>query len=166
MTAPGVGDYMVVKTGGWFARGIRWATHSPVNHAAVYIGRGFIVEAQPGGARVTPASRYGTAIWSHRAMEVQTRQDIAHAAFDFVGTPYNFLDIAAQAIVRIFHWKAPKWALKRLSNSHYLQCAQLVDAAYAKAGVQLFPDGRPAGMCSPEDLRRLIVEQDELIKDK
>jgi uncharacterized protein YycO len=125
----GLGEFMVTKTDGWIGKVIRVLTKSPVNHAAIYIGKGFIVEAQPGGARITQ---------------------------DFVGTPYNFLDIGAQAIVRVFHWKAPKWALNRVSSPRTLQCAQLVDEVYMLAGVKLFKDGRPEGLVSPGDLYDLI----------
>jgi hypothetical protein len=153
---PEIGEFMVVRTGGWFAAAIRSITHSPVNHAALYVGSGLVVEAQPGGAKLTRASHYPKAIWSHQTLPVPTRQAIVHAALALVGTPYNFLDIAAQGLVRVLHWDAPKWALKRLSSTHALQCAQLVDCAYELAGVKLFADGRPEGMVSPGDLYDLI----------
>lgn len=156
---PGLGAFMVTKTGGWVGWVIRKVTHAPVNHAAIYIGYGFIVEARPGGARVSSASDYPNAIWSKPPISVHTQLRIVRAALDLVGTPYNFLDIAAQALVRVFHWKAPKWALKRISSPQRLQCAQLVDIAYEKAGVKLFADGRPEGLVSPGDLYRLIEDQ-------
>lgn len=150
---------MVTKTGGWFAWAIRKVTHSPVNHAGVYIGHGFLVEAQPGGARITKITKYPSAIWSIPPISVHTQLAIIHAALDLVGTPYNFFDIAAQAIVRVFHWKAPKWALKRISDPSRLQCAQLVDVAYVEAGETLFIDGRPAGLVAPADLYQLIKDK-------
>jgi hypothetical protein len=148
----GLGEFMVTKTDGWIGKVIR----VPVNHAAIYIGKGFIVEAQPGGARITQAKNYPDAVWSTHVMDVHTRLVIMNKAIDFVGTPYNFLDIGAQAIVRVFHWKAPKWALNRVSSPRTLQCAQLVDEVYMLAGVKLFKDGRPEGLVSPGDLYDLI----------
>jgi len=153
---PDLGDYMVTATGGWFARKIREITHSGVNHAAVYIGLEYIVEAQPGGAKLTRVSAYPNAIWSVIDLTSRQRHDIANAALSLVGTPYSFLDIAVQAIVRVLKWHAPKWALRRLSTSKRLQCAQLVDVAYERAGVRLFPDGRPEGLVAPSDLLNLI----------
>lgn len=158
MDTPGLGEYMVTKTGGWFAWAIRKITKSPVNHAAVYIGRGFVVEAQPGGAKISKAANYPKAVWSKRTMTVHVRLEIIKASLDLVGTPYNFLDIAAQGIVRVFDWHAPKWALDRISDPRRLQCAQLVDVAYEKAGVTLFKDGRPEGLVAPGDLYNLIEE--------
>ena len=156
---PRLGAFMVTETGGFVAWAIRKITKSPVNHAGVYVGHGFLVEAQPGGARVSLAARYPKAIWSTPPISVHTDLAIINAALDLVGTPYNFLDIAAQALVRVFHWKAPNWALKRISNPERLQCAQLVDIAYGKAGVELFSDGRPAGLISPGDLYQIIEDQ-------
>lgn len=153
---PQLGAYFVTKTGGWFGWVIRKVTHSTVNHAGVYVGHGFIVEAQPGGAKISKASTYPNAIWAKAPISVHAQLAIIHAALDLVGTPYNFLDIAAQALVRIFHWHAPKWALRRISNPSRLQCAQLVDIAYETAGVKLFADGRPEGLVAPSDLYDLI----------
>jgi hypothetical protein len=153
---PALGAYMVVATQGRIAAAIRWFTHSKVNHAAVYVDAGMIVEAQPGGACLTPALHYGTAIWSVPKFTPQVGYAIANCARDLVGTPYNFLDIAAQAVVRLFHWHAPDWALRRLSTSKRLQCAQLVDEAYRRAGVQLFKDARPEGLVAPSDLYDLM----------
>lgn len=156
---PHLGAIMVTATGGWFGRAIRRATHSKVNHAAVYVGHGFIVEAQPKGAQVSLASNYPHAIWSEPPISVHTQLSIIEAALNLVGTPYNFMDIFAQLLVRTFHWKAPHWALKRISSAKRLQCAQLVDVAYATAGVVLFADGRPAGLVAPSDLLALIEGQ-------
>lgn len=151
---PQPGDYLTTATGGWFGGAIRWITHSKVNHAAVYIGNGYIVEAEPKGARVGHVSEYPEPVWSNIDLTNPQRYVIVAAAQRFVGTPYNFLDIAAQAVVRLFRWHAPQWALDRVSRTDRLQCAQLVDECYMEAGVHLFPDGRPEGMISPEDLRQ------------
>lgn len=147
---PNLGDFGVTATGGWVARKIREITHSPVNHAFVYIGSGRIVEGEPHGAANSSVDRYPAAIWYSAPSEVGAL--IASRALRLVGTPYNYLDIAAQAVVRVLGWKAPRFVLARLSRSDRLQCAQLVDLAYHQAGVELFPDGRPGGLVAPSDL--------------
>lgn len=153
---PDLGAYMVTPTGGWVGWAIRQITHSTVNHAAVYVGNGLIVEAEPKGARIARAKNYPKAVWSTTPRPLHVQLAIVHQATDLIGTPYNFLDIAAQALVRVFHFKAPKWALKRISSATRLQCAQLVDIAYERAGVKLFEDGRPEGLVAPSDLLNLI----------
>lgn len=149
---PQIGDYLVTATGGWFGKAIRRVTRSPVNHAAVYVGDGMIVEAQPGGAKKSPVTEYPNAIWSHMHLSHFQRVGIAIRAENMIGTPYSFLDIFVQALVRIFGWHAPGWAIKRLSSPKRLQCAQLVDYCYQKNDIELFPDGRPNGLVSPGDL--------------
>lgn len=153
---PYSGDYMVTTTGGWVSWAIRKLTRSTVSHAAVYVGGGNIVEAWASGARVRPLGEWPEAIWSTIPLTGQQRMAICRYALAAVGTPYNFLDIAVQGIVRLFGWHAPKWALNRLSRPDRLQCAQLVDLAYATGGVTLFPDGRPIGLVAPSDLKDLI----------
>jgi hypothetical protein len=150
------GDYMVTATGGWVAWCIRKICRSKVNHAAIYIGGMRIVEGEPGGAQVSPAAKYPNAIWSTAPLTNLQRNRIDTYAVRAVGTPYNFVDIAVQAVVRVFKWHAPRWALRRASNSHHLQCAQLVDYVYSMSGIQLFADGRPSGLVAPSDLLALI----------
>lgn len=153
---PDLGDFMVTPTSGLFAWCIRKVTHSPVNHAAVYVGYGLVMEARPSGAGPAGVSQYPKATWSNIPLNPSQRLKIASAALDMKKTPYNFLDIAAQFFVRVFGWNAPVWALNRLGRSDRLQCAQLVDLAYNKGGVQLFPDARPMGLVAPSDLYDLI----------
>jgi uncharacterized protein YbjT (DUF2867 family) len=150
------GDYLVTSTRGRFAGIIRKITHSGVNHAAVYVGSGQIVEAWTGGARLRPVSVWPDAIWSTVELTGAERLSIVRYARAMVGTPYNYKDIVAQFVVRVFRWNAPPWALDRLGRPDRLQCAQLVDLAYAAAGVSLFPDGRPFGLVAPSDLEGLI----------
>jgi hypothetical protein len=149
---PQPGDFFVTATGGWVGRVIRLCTHSTVNHAGIYIGGGMTVEGQPKGAGVGCTSDYPNAIWSHMELTVIQRGRLVDAARKVEGTPYNFLDIAAQLLVRVFRWHAPKFVLNRLSRPDRLQCAQLVDWCYHLAGVELFPDGRPTGLVAPSDL--------------
>lgn len=156
---PELGDYMVTATGGWFARKIREFTRSGVNHSGVYVGLDYLVEAQPGGAKLTRLSAYPQAIWSTFNLSRPQRGRVATAALGLVGTPYNFVDIGAQWAVRALGWHAPKWALRRLSTPKRLQCAQLVDLAYERAGIRLFPDGRPQGLVAPSDLLDLINKE-------
>src|SRR4051812_48189740 len=54
MSGPLPGDWFVTPThadhlealGGWL---IRWGTNAPVNHAALYVGDGHLIEAAPSG---------------------------------------------------------------------------------------------------------------------
>lgn len=150
---------MVTKTSGFIGWAIRKVTHSTVNHAAIYIGSGNVIEAHSKGAVVGSVKNYPHAIWSSFTFQPGVEAKLYQAAIGILGTPYNFLDIAAQFIVRVFGWKAPGFVLRRVSDPDRLQCAQLVDVVYQRAGIQLFKDGRPDGLVAPSDLLAVIEAQ-------
>lgn len=149
---PQLGDFGVVATKGWFPWMIRLVTRSKVNHAVVYVGGGRVIEAQPGGARLTPAADIPNLIWSHVRLTWAQRSRITFQALLLEGTPYSFLDIAVLAYVEIFGKATPTWARRRLAREDRLTCAQLVDLCYHRAGVDLFTDGRPTFEVTPADL--------------
>lgn len=147
---PLIGDYGTVRTGGLAAKLIRFGTRSPVNHAFVYIGGGQIVEAQPGGAAISQLSAYTNVQWDKRIDSSDVGRDIAKAALGMVGTPYNWLDIAALTFA--CYGMRNRWIDRRIERDDRLICSQLVDKAYQLAGVQLFDDGRLPGEVTPGDL--------------
>jgi uncharacterized protein YycO len=154
VSAPKLGDYIVFRTDGWAARFIQLGTLSRKNHAAVYVGNGKIVEAQPGGARVSNLSDYpvGTYDWSRLPMTEWQRVKVASAAQRMVGTPYGWWDIAmfalAAADVHI------GWITAQAKDRHDLVCSQLVAYAYSDAGLHL-GDCEPYQL-TPGDLANLI----------
>jgi cell wall-associated NlpC family hydrolase len=156
---PQLGDFGVARTNGWAAPWIRLVTRSTVNHAFVYVGNGQIVEANPSGAAVGKVTEYPHAIWSHMALTTQQRHAIANAADTLVGTPYSWVDDACIGLADLFGWHVPEPVRHRLNRRDRLMCSQLVDRAYTKAGVHLFPDGRLDGDVSPGDLLHLIEGQ-------
>lgn len=155
---PQVGDYFVTRTGGWVAKVIRLVTHSKVNHAGVYVGAGRIVEAQPHGARLTFASDYPHAVWSHVPLTTGQRATLRFNAMLVLGTPYGFLDIVALAYAKVLRRATPRFIRRQVERSDRLICSQLVDVVYQRAGIKLFNDGRPAEDVTPGDLYDLIQE--------
>lgn len=158
-----VGQFGVVRTKGLAGWAIRLGTRSQVNHAFIYVGGGEIVEAQPGGARVSKASKYPDAIWSHFDLGQWPRIKVAARALAFThandgkGVPYNFLDIVVLTLLSLgIRWG---WLQKRAQSSRTLICSQLVDRAYAEAGIHLYDDGRPDGLVTPGDLLMLLAER-------
>lgn len=169
---PDLGAFGVTATPGWKAWVIRAVTRSTCNHAFVYVGaqtfdyngrryvnEPAIVEANPSGAALAPLTEYPHAIWSHMALTTQQRHAIANAAHALVGTPYSWVDDACIGLADLFGWHVPEPVRHRLNRRDRLMCSQLVDRAYAMAGVQLFPDGRLSGDVSPGDLLHLIQGQ-------
>jgi hypothetical protein len=173
---------MVTATGGWGGKVIRWGEGKPrftspwlfwlfwirkpakVNHVATYLGDGVVMEGRPGGAGLALVSDYPNAIWLNLPMPDGQRKYVVLAARAMKGTRYGWLNCLAIGLVRVFGWKAPKWALRILKSRRWEECAQMADAevndaadAYEKAnpghkGLRLFKDGRPEGLVSPDDI--------------
>lgn len=156
--SPQLGDFFVVRTNGLAAWGIRLVTGSTVNHAGIYVGDDRIVEANPGGADLSPVSYYPEAIWASYPLTDRQREDIALGARAVIGTPYSWTDCAAIGLAKLFGRALPAFVRRRLSRPDRLMCSQLVDEVYLEAGVHLFDDGRLPGDVSPGDLYDLLKE--------
>lgn len=171
MTTPELGAFGCVRTNGIPAHVIRAFTHSPVNHAFVYVGiqtftyNGVeyrncpaIVEANPSGAALAPVSKYGQIFWSE-APEAGQGMFVAAAALRLRGTPYSWVDVACIGITKTTGEDVPESIRKRINRKDRLMCSQLVDRSYHMAGIDLFTDGRIEGDVSPGDLYTLILAQ-------
>jgi cell wall-associated NlpC family hydrolase len=157
VTEPRAGAFGLVRTGGWAAWLIRVGTRSTVNHAFVYIGDGRIIEAEPDGATESDVSKYSSVIWSAVPMTDEQSSAIVAWAKAQKGVPYGWLDIAVLSLAAFgIH---NRWIDRRIENTHYLICSQLVDKAYELGDVHLFDDGRLPGQVTPGDLLRLITNK-------
>ena len=159
MYQPQLGDYGVVKTGGFFGKLIRLGTMSRWNHTFIYIGGNKIVEANPRGVAVSDVSEYPIIGWNqHEILTEEQRQKIYSYAMTTVGKPYNFLVIISIAL-RILGLKifANSKLLHRLSKHDGYICSELVAEAYAQAGLNLFD--KPADNVTPGDLAERLIYQ-------
>jgi hypothetical protein len=130
-------------------------------HAAVYIGDGQMVEAMPGGARISRVSRYGNVkvLWSTGSFDLtdEQRAKIVANAKDIAArrVGYSFLMYLAFAL-HMMHLPIPllKWYI---GNTHHLICSQLVALCYYSAE---HPIGditkRWSGYITPGDLYQAI----------
>jgi len=156
---PQMGDYGVVKTGGFFGKLIRFGTMSRWNHAFIYVGGNKIVEANPRGVAISDVSEYLVIGWNqHEGLTQEQREKIYANAMKTVGKPYNFLVILSIAL-RILGLKifANNKTLHRLSQHDGYICSELVAEAYADAGINLF--NKPADQVTPGDLAERLIYQ-------
>lgn len=167
---PRAGDFGLVKINGEIGRLIRFGQFldgvgfEDYEHAFVYIGNGQIVEAEPGGAHISPLSKFHGAdvIWStgHISLTDEQRAKICARALAFTtanggkGVPYSALDYAALTAHRLHIW-APFLKSYIESGGHVI-CSQLVDICYQAGDVELFKDGRWPGFVTPGDLYGLL----------
>lgn len=132
-------------------------------HAFISVGGGLIVEAEPGGARVGHVSEYSVIHWCHGLYSLGIAKQTANAALaakTYVGVPYSAADYFALTAHRL-HIPAPGLQ-GYIASSGHLICSQLVDLAYAEAGIHVFQDNRWPGYVTPGDL----FERDMDIKVK
>jgi len=153
---PQPGDFGVMATGGWGARLIQVVTHSPVNHAILYLGNGWCIEGRPEGAGPVRVDAYAGTYWSHMDLTDEQRESIVAHGRSHLGAPYSWLDDLAIGLAHIFGRALPQFIRRRLSSRDRLMCSQLVDLSYLEAGVHLFDDGRLPGDVAPGDLYDLI----------
>lgn len=158
---PKPGDYRLFRISGYGGHLIRvgqWLNgdgYADYEHAAVYLGNGEYVEAEPHGARLATYADEGGG-WSGGIIPLTDTQRVAivAAARGYIGTGYSFADYVAIA-AHTLHMDTR--ALQRFiaSNGHMI-CSQLVDQCYADAGVHLFTDSRWPGYVTPGDLYHLL----------
>ena len=177
------GSFILTEIGGWTGRWVSAAQAfvrggSQWTHAAIVVGGGEMVEAQPGGAVLSPVSRFldgrpfmvsddpvrlhldqlvlPAVLHSRESAEARLRRDVATAARSLIGTPYSFADYLALAAVEAGLDRVSERLRRYVESSGHLICSALVDRAYQRAGVKLFDDGRLSGDVTPGDLDRWV----------
>jgi len=161
-TTPLPGDFALARvhglTGAFIRSGQRLiGDGAPVQHAYVYAGGGFVVQAMPGGAELIPLEDAAEpVVWSTGKIPVtdEQRMRICYEARELVGTPYSFLDYASIALA--YYRIRPRWVRDYVASTGHMICSQLVDEVYRRSGVDLFPDGRIPGDVTPGDLWWLL----------
>lgn len=158
------GDFGLTKIKGWTGIWVslgQWLNGdaSRYTHAFIVVDDNYVIEAQPGGAVLTPLADYlarTDVVYSNLPLTDQQREIIVAMARQYKGTPYSFLDYLAIALLR-FGIK-PKRLISRVVDSDHLICSQLVTSVYAHAGVDLFNDGTLPWMVTPGDLANRLLE--------
>lgn len=133
---------------------------SKFSHAAICDGKGNVIEAEPGGARLHPLSEYTDGrplMFSNVKVPLNpvTGLQIVDFAMGMLGTPYSSLDYFADAAKR-FHIPLFGLVKKRLQSNKSIICSQLVTLAYTMANRPLIHD-KMAWEVTPLDLAKLIA---------
>lgn len=154
---PQMGDYGVIRSGGFFGKLIRIGTQSRWNHAFIYLGNGYIIEANPTGVEIKPVTEYDKIAWNkHEELTAQQRNQIVFHAKSLVGEPYNFFIIADLAFRILGFRLLTSRFLERLSKNRGYICSELVAECYRKAGLPL---GDKDYLINPGDLAERLIWQ-------
>lgn len=159
---PQPGDFAVVRVQGIVGRLIRFGQwlngdgFKDFEHAFIYLGDDEILEAEPGGARITSVNWYqGRKIdWSTGKIHLtpEQRAVIVEAAKQMQGVPYSFLDYLLIALKRI-HVTVPLLTKRVVASKHQI-CSQLVATIYNIADNPLATT--PPYLVTPADLANLL----------
>lgn len=156
-TDPKPGTIGLVKMGAPAARWIRLGQllngdgFEDFEHAFVLLSGSMIIEAEPGGARVTPL-HYEGVHWCEGIAGLLRRPPdvVATVAYGMEGTPYSAADYFALAARRL---RLPLPGLRAyVQASGHLICSQLADLLYQRLGAQIFDDNRWNGYVTPGSL--------------
>lgn len=133
---------------------------SEYSHAGIYLGKGLVLEAMPGGAQLNDISKYANKpfIHSYWRLAPQGRDKIVSAAWEYAphagkgGVGYSFNTYAALGL----HKRFPNYNSEPLKN--YIAatkeqiCSQLVAQIYLDADHHIFLDNRWPGYVMPSSL--------------
>ena len=126
---------------GWFATVIRWVTRSPANHVVIGLNNHECIGAEPGGAKIRRIDSFTDVTWSSFGLTDKQRRDIAKFARQREGVPYSWLTDVAIGVAMLLRTRVPRRLAEYLSSDYVYECAQLAQAAYLEAGIDLF-DGK------------------------
>jgi uncharacterized protein YycO len=135
----------VHSIGDWL---IQTFTHSTVHHVVIALNEHECIGAEPGGAKIRPIKDFPTAIWSSFGLTKDEKIHITTWARKREGVAYNWWCDLAIGLSFAFRTKVPRWLENYLSSDYVYECAQLAQAAYTQAGIDLFPGTLP-GQCYP-----------------
>src|SRR5690242_14546439 len=164
------GDFGLTKIKGWTGIWVslgQWLNGdaSRFTHAFVVVDDNYVIEAQPGGAVLSPLADYlerDDVVFSNMHLTQIQREYIVKRAQELEGTPYSFLDYLAIALMRL-GIKADR-IVDRVVSSKHLICSQLVTEVYESAGVEIFDDGTDSWMVTPGDLANRLLELNSATK--
>jgi uncharacterized protein YycO len=135
---------------------IQFFTDSPFYHAALYAGKGHVVEARPRG--VIEDNLIGR---EENFVVVPAPEGRGKEALEWarkqIGDPFSETDMLMNALDRLFvHWDI------NYTTPDKFTCAEFVTTSFDNAGVRLFP-GRDRDELSPSDLAILLPSESRFV---
>lgn len=165
----GAGQVALFLTRRWWrmVRTVRQWFH--IRHVGVVehwtpIGATRIIQAMPKGVECVPFQR--SKHWTPGNVYIRPdypnpgqRYDVAHHAYCYFGTPYNFLTYLKLAAGAFRMRLTEAWLRKHMSTRKDMMCSQHVDQSLADAGYHVFDDGRLPQDVVPAELFDALIRR-------
>jgi uncharacterized protein YycO len=131
-----------------FFQSLREPAHlAKYTHCVTALDNDRLLEAMPGGARITRIDTYDRPIvWSQFIYKGDERDSIVNWTEDREGAPYAWEDIPLIALALTTGDDTPQWLEDKLAADHRYICSELADAAYKQAGLHLFKNIPPSAV--------------------
>jgi len=162
----GIGQLLLFFTRRWWhmIRSIR--SWFEIRHVGVIV-RGqasYVVQAMPGGVEMVdfdPLKHFTSKHLYVRPdyQDVDQAGDVANAALDYVGTPYNFLTYVKLAAGAFRMRLTEQWLIKHMSTRADMMCSQHIDQSLTDAGYHVFEDGRLPQDVVPAELLNALIRR-------
>lgn len=166
---PRKGDFFLTSSRSRIGGLVRWlqaiiGDYTPFTHAGVITtdqdsaGHQDIVEAMPGGAKLSDLSKYRSdpnTIYSRFDLTDAQRDAVATAAIGYIDTKYSWLEYLYLAMAH--YGLRTEWIKNKIKDSGHMICSQQVVQCYTDAGIDLFTDGRIPEEVVPGDLASLLL---------
>lgn len=136
----------------------QWLNHDGYEnfeHAFVYLGGNMIIEAEPGGARLTGNHyKQGSVYWCTgiaKLWSTANRSKVLSVARGYKDVPYSAADYFAMA-AHTLHLPSNSLLKDYVGDTGHMICSQLADQIASDCGTHIFTDGRWPGYVSPGGL--------------
>lgn len=118
-------------------------------------GGSSVIQAEPGGAKLSPLSQYSGREVLWLPCPPENSRAVVQAAVSYTGIPYAYADYFAIAAHRLgFN---PRRLIAQITVSRHMICSQLATAAATKGDWVLFPSNPWTGYITPAMLAALDV---------
>jgi hypothetical protein len=149
------GQFAVTEIGGWVGAQVAFGQRmirprSPnaaryarrFSHTLIALDDRTVIEAMPGGARITPIEVYTegprahATRWSDILLTPQQKTLISEIGRSMEGRPYSFANYPALGLHHL--GMRPDWLVAFIEDSGHVVCSQMTDLVYYLAGIHLF----------------------------
>lgn len=136
-------DIVLVAGKGWISKSIMFLTDSKWSHAALYVGGGrqAVLEAVDDGVEENPfvtTAKGHTRIAIRRLpdLTVEQAEAIKAVAYKELNRPYDYVQLVTLGVYSVVRkYLGVRWSALVKNSKKSMICSELVEVAYAAAGV-------------------------------